>query len=179
MTSFSYVATALVVAAVLPITLHGFQPSPFQRTTLQKSTTSSSSSSSSQLFSSPVAEESITTAASSSLSSAQQQQQQQQPPDMQAYSNGYKTVFTEISCELSSPTHGTLPSDLRGTYYKCGPAMFSAGSLLPPKNSLVKPLVGNVFGRHVFERLQMTCQQDTSRRVVTCRQDMSKTSLKS
>ena len=135
MTSFSYVATALVLAAVLPTTLHGFQQSSFQRTTLQKSTTSSS-----QLFSSPVAEESITTAASSSSSSAQQQQpQQQQPPDMQAYSNGYKTVFTEISCELSSPTHGTLPSDLRGTYYKCGPAMFSAGSLLPPKNSLVKP----------------------------------------
>ena len=60
-------------------------------------------------------------------------------PDMQAYSNGFKTAFTEISCALSSPTVGSLPHDLKGTYYKCGPAMFSAGSLPPPKNSLVKP----------------------------------------
>jgi all-trans-8'-apo-beta-carotenal 15,15'-oxygenase len=60
-------------------------------------------------------------------------------PDMQAYSNGFKTAFTEISYALSSPTVGSLPSDLVGTYYKCGPAMFSAGSLPPPKNSLVKP----------------------------------------
>ena len=58
---------------------------------------------------------------------------------MQAYSNGFKTVFTEVSCSLSAPTQGTLPPDLIGTYYKCGPAMFSAGSLPPPKNSLVKP----------------------------------------
>ncbi len=60
-------------------------------------------------------------------------------PDMQAYSNGFKTAFNEISCALSSPTVGSLPHDLKGTYYKCGPAMFSAGSLPPPKNSLVKP----------------------------------------
>lgn len=58
---------------------------------------------------------------------------------MQAYSNGYKTAFDEISCSLSSPTYGTLPPDLVGTYYRVGPAMFSAGSLLPPKNSLVRP----------------------------------------
>lgn len=60
-------------------------------------------------------------------------------PDMQAYSNGYKTAFNEISCALAEPSYGSLPSDLIGTYYKCGPAMFSAGSLPPPKNSLVKP----------------------------------------
>jgi len=58
---------------------------------------------------------------------------------MQAFSNGYKTAFAEISCALSEPTAGALPSDLVGTYYKCGPAMFSAGSLPPPQNSLVKP----------------------------------------
>ncbi|KAL7513607.1 hypothetical protein ACHAXN_010879 [Cyclotella atomus] len=60
-------------------------------------------------------------------------------PDMTAFSNGYKTVFNEISCALAEPTVGALPLDLVGTYYKCGPAMFSAGSILPPKNSLVKP----------------------------------------
>lgn len=60
-------------------------------------------------------------------------------PDMTAYSNGYKTAFTELPCSLSSPTQGVLPPDLVGTYYRCGPAMFSAGSLPPPKNSLVKP----------------------------------------
>jgi len=58
---------------------------------------------------------------------------------MTAYANGYKTVFSEISCSLGEPSEGTLPSDLVGTYYRCGPAMFSAGSLPPPKNSLVKP----------------------------------------
>ena len=47
-------------------------------------------------------------------------------PDMAAYSNGYKTVFNEISCSLMEPSAGTLPLDLVGTYYKCGPAMFSA-----------------------------------------------------
>ncbi|KAL7446464.1 hypothetical protein ACHAXM_010480 [Skeletonema potamos] len=71
--------------------------------------------------------------------SLMQQQLPQSPPDMQAYSNGFKTVFNEVSCSLCTPTQGALPSDLIGTYYKCGPAMFSAGSLPPPKNSLVKP----------------------------------------
>eukprot|EP00804_Cyclotella_cryptica_P023620 CCRYP_011949-RC/>CCRYP_011949-RC protein AED:0.03 eAED:0.03 QI:295/0.5/0.66/1/0.5/0.66/3/218/662 len=60
-------------------------------------------------------------------------------PDMQAYANGYKTVFNEISCKLCTPVQGELPKDLVGTYYRCGPAMFSAGSLPPPKTSLVKP----------------------------------------
>mmetsp|Transcript_21490 Transcript_21490/g.45195 ORF Transcript_21490/g.45195 Transcript_21490/m.45195 type:complete len:637 (-) Transcript_21490:95-2005(-) len=60
-------------------------------------------------------------------------------PDMEAYAKGFKTAFTEISCSLSTPYVGALPDDLIGTYYRCGPAMFSAGSLLPPKNSLVKP----------------------------------------
>ena len=47
-------------------------------------------------------------------------------PDMAAYSNGYKTAFDEISCALAEPSVGELPADLVGTYYKCGPAMFSA-----------------------------------------------------
>lgn len=59
------------------------------------------------------------TTASSSTSTAT-------TPDMTAFSNGYKTVFNEISCALAEPTVGSLPLDLAGTYYKCGPAMFSA-----------------------------------------------------
>jgi all-trans-8'-apo-beta-carotenal 15,15'-oxygenase len=58
---------------------------------------------------------------------------------MVAYSNGYKTAYSEIPFALSSPTFGVLPPDLSGTYYRSGPAMFSAGSLPPPKNSLVRP----------------------------------------
>jgi all-trans-8'-apo-beta-carotenal 15,15'-oxygenase len=58
---------------------------------------------------------------------------------MVAYSNGYKTAYSEIPFALSSPTFGVLPPDLSGTYYRSGPAMFSAGSLPPPRNSLVRP----------------------------------------
>ncbi|KAL9180457.1 hypothetical protein ACHAXT_008427 [Thalassiosira profunda] len=103
---------------------------------------------SSQLFSS-VAEGSAQEQTADAAAAASQDVQPAAPapvsrgpptqPDMQAYSNGYKTAFSEISCALSTPTYGELPSDLVGTYYRCGPAMFSAGSLPPPKNSLVKP----------------------------------------
>lgn len=103
---------------------HGFQLSPSAVTIQPRSSSSSLAAS--------VAEHSMD-------APVMKQQQQQTPPDMQAYSNGFKTVFTEVSCSLSTPTQGTLPPDLIGTYYKCGPAMFSAGSLPPPKNSLVKP----------------------------------------
>jgi all-trans-8'-apo-beta-carotenal 15,15'-oxygenase len=78
---------------------------------------------------------------------------------MVAYSNGYKTAYTEIPFALSSPTSGALPPDLRGTYYRAGPAMFSAGSLPPPRNSLVRPRTAPVpdgidpgrMVRHPFE----------------------------
>jgi len=119
----------------------GFQLSP-QRTTctLQQQRRTYNNPTSSSLFSSVTEESSsssTTTSQDEQLSSPQSSTPQQ--PDMQAFSNGYKTAFSEISCELSTPTYGALPNDLLGTYYKCGPAMFSAGSLLPPKNSLVKP----------------------------------------
>ena len=57
---------------------------------------------------------------------------------MKAYAAGYSTVFDELPFQICEPT-AALPSDLVGTYYKSGPAMFSAGSLLPPKNSIVQP----------------------------------------
>ncbi|KAL7535843.1 hypothetical protein ACHAXR_010022 [Thalassiosira sp. AJA248-18] len=137
---------AAVVAALLPTGHHGFQLSP--RRTVVATATPRWCPSSSQLFTSSVTEES-----SMETETAAAQEQPSTPPasstsnnnnpppqpDMLAYSNGYKTVFNEISCSLASPSMGSLPSDLIGTYYKCGPAMFSAGSLPPPKNSLVKP----------------------------------------
>ena len=58
-------------------------------------------------------------------------------PDMQAYAAGYSTVYDELP--FQEYEEKTLPSDLIGTYYKSGPAMFSAGSLLPPKKSLAQP----------------------------------------
>lgn len=62
--------------------------------------------------------------------------------DYKAYGNGYKTAFAEIpfaDCEASS---GSIPSDLKGSYFRTGPAMFSAGSIAPPKTSIIQPRDG-------------------------------------
>lgn len=65
------------------------------------------------------------------------------PPDMDSYVLGYKSVFEEIPCAVCKPivdeNVGVIPPDLVGTYFRSGPAMFSAGSLLPPKKSIVQP----------------------------------------
>ena len=60
-------------------------------------------------------------------------------PDMQAFSSGYSTVFDELPCKRCVPSEGNIPTDLVGTYFRCGPAMFSAGSIIPPKSSIVQP----------------------------------------
>jgi all-trans-8'-apo-beta-carotenal 15,15'-oxygenase len=60
-------------------------------------------------------------------------------PDMEAYSNGYKTRMNEVSFQRCIPTTGKVPNDLVGTYFRSGPAMFSAGSIVPPKTSIVQP----------------------------------------
>lgn len=60
-------------------------------------------------------------------------------PDMRAYSAGYSTVFEELPFQKCEPTVGNIPEDLVGTYFRSGPAMFSAGSILPPKKSIVQP----------------------------------------
>jgi len=60
-------------------------------------------------------------------------------PDMEAYSSAYATVFEELPCRECSPTVGQIPEDLVGTYFRSGPAMFSAGSIVPPKTSPVQP----------------------------------------
>jgi hypothetical protein len=56
--------------------------------------------------------------------------------DFQAYGNGYKTVFKEIPAAECTASSGSIPSDLKGSYFRCGPAMFSAGSIAPPKTSM-------------------------------------------
>ena len=42
-------------------------------------------------------------------------------PDFKAYGNGYKTVFTEIPYADCKASSGTIPSDLKGTYFRTGP----------------------------------------------------------
>lgn len=58
---------------------------------------------------------------------------------MQAFASAYKTVFQEVPFASCQPSFGQLPSDLKGTYYRAGPAMFSAGSIVPPRKSIVQP----------------------------------------
>jgi all-trans-8'-apo-beta-carotenal 15,15'-oxygenase len=63
--------------------------------------------------------------------------------DFEAYAKGYKTVFTELpAAECEALPGGKIPSDLKGTYYRTGPAMFSAGSIAPPKTSIIQPREG-------------------------------------
>jgi all-trans-8'-apo-beta-carotenal 15,15'-oxygenase len=60
-------------------------------------------------------------------------------PDMEAYASAYTTVFQELPYKECVATIGTVPSDLMGSYFQCGPAMFTAGSIVPPKTSIVQP----------------------------------------
>jgi len=63
-------------------------------------------------------------------------------PDFKAYGNGYKTVFAEVPFADCTASVGTIPADLKGTYFRTGPAMFSAGSIAPPKTSIIQPRDG-------------------------------------
>ena len=80
--------------------------------------------------------------------------------DYKAYANGFKTVFAELPFKECKSTTGTIPADLVGTYFRCGPAMFSAGSIMPPKTSIIQPRDGppvpdgknpNRMVKHPFE----------------------------
>jgi len=62
--------------------------------------------------------------------------------DYQAYGNGYKTVFSELPFAECKASSGSVPTDLKGSYFRCGPAMFSAGSIAPPKTSIIQPRDG-------------------------------------
>jgi all-trans-8'-apo-beta-carotenal 15,15'-oxygenase len=62
--------------------------------------------------------------------------------DFKAYANGYKTVFKELPAAECTASSGSIPTDLKGTYFRSGPAMFSAGSIAPPKTSIIQPRDG-------------------------------------
>jgi all-trans-8'-apo-beta-carotenal 15,15'-oxygenase len=63
--------------------------------------------------------------------------------DFKAYGNGYKTVYGEVPYKQCEPSSGTIPEDFpKGTYFRCGPAMFTAGSIVPPKTSIIQPRDG-------------------------------------
>ena len=67
------------------------------------------------------------------------QKEERTEPDMSAYASAYTTVFQELPYQECIPTVGTIPSDLQGSYFRVGPAMFSAGSIVPPRTSIVQP----------------------------------------
>lgn len=60
-------------------------------------------------------------------------------PNMEAYASAYRTVFKELPFQRCQPSYGEVPVDLVGSYFRSGPAMFSAGSIVPPKTSIVQP----------------------------------------
>lgn len=41
--------------------------------------------------------------------------------DYKAYGNGYRTVFAEIPYADCEPSSGSIPSDLKGSYFRNGP----------------------------------------------------------
>lgn len=80
--------------------------------------------------------------------------------DFKAYGNGYKTVFSEVPFAECKASSGSIPSDLKGSYFRTGPAMFSAGSIAPPKTSIIQPRDGapipdgqnpNRMAKHPFD----------------------------
>jgi all-trans-8'-apo-beta-carotenal 15,15'-oxygenase len=85
--------------------------------------------------------ESSSTSSSSLLKDEEENgAEQEQGPDMEAYSAAYRTVYQEMPCrDCTSIVQGKIPNDLQGTYYRVGPAMFSAGSIVPPKKSILQP----------------------------------------
>jgi all-trans-8'-apo-beta-carotenal 15,15'-oxygenase len=85
--------------------------------------------------------ESISSTASSVIKE-EPEQEEQEGPDMKAYAAGYRTVFEEMPCRdctTAAVIQGKVPDDLHGTYFRVGPAMFSAGSIVPPKKSILQP----------------------------------------
>ncbi|KAG7356079.1 carotenoid oxygenase [Nitzschia inconspicua] len=62
--------------------------------------------------------------------------------DFKAYASGYRTVFSELPYAECQASFGSIPTDLKGSYFRCGPAMFSAGSIAPPKTSIIQPRDG-------------------------------------
>ena len=88
----------------------------------------------------PQKEEEVATTSSAEANTASSKDTSRETsPDMKAYAAGYKTVFDELPFRECTPSIGEVPSDLVGSYFRSGPAMFSAGSIVPPKTSIVQP----------------------------------------
>lgn len=79
---------------------------------------------------------------SDTASNAQVSSDQLIDVDFKAFANGYKTVFDELPFAECKASSGKIPTDLKGSYFRCGPAMFSAGSITPPKTSIIQPRDG-------------------------------------
>lgn len=121
---------------VLLLTLHfqeiyGFQPNPKSRLVECVSRLSVTTSSNS-----------VSTNNDSIDESSSPSKKSQKEVDFKAYGNGYKTVFAELPFADCEPSSGSIPNDLKGSYFRAGPAMFSAGSIAPPKTSIIQPRDG-------------------------------------
>lgn len=132
---FSFVAFMLVASAANAfVPLHQHQtsnPPSSSRLSTWKALASVGEGSSSS--------EATTASSTSSSSSSTTSTLNSVAPDMEAYSSAYQTVFDELPYKACTPSMGQIPKDLIGSYYRVGPAMFSAGSIVPPKNSAVQP----------------------------------------
>eukprot|EP00529_Nitzschia_sp_RCC80_P014717 CAMPEP_0113457250 /NCGR_PEP_ID=MMETSP0014_2-20120614/9311_1 /TAXON_ID=2857 /ORGANISM="Nitzschia sp." /LENGTH=728 /DNA_ID=CAMNT_0000348739 /DNA_START=118 /DNA_END=2304 /DNA_ORIENTATION=- /assembly_acc=CAM_ASM_000159 len=107
-----------------------------------KSASSSSSSSSSESTASSASASGAATPNSNDSNDDEQPTSSSRSVDYEAFANGYKTVFEELPYHECVPTQGEVPTDLKGSYFRCGPAMFSAGSIAPPKTSIIQPRDG-------------------------------------
>jgi all-trans-8'-apo-beta-carotenal 15,15'-oxygenase len=110
--------------------------------TSSSSTTTTTTTTTGTSSSKPANEDAGSTSSSSSISSRRTSKEGSDLdlPDMMAYSKGYQTVFHEIPFHVCHPpSYGIIPNDMKGTYYRVGPAMFSAGSMMPPPTSIVQP----------------------------------------
>ena len=65
-------------------------------------------------------------APATSSGSIEESNSSQQPPkdkkvDFRSYGNGYKTVFSELPFAECNASSGSIPIDLKGSYFRCGP----------------------------------------------------------
>lgn len=114
-------AAALLLAASSSINVSAFVPLSCHSISRRLSTT--------RAFAESVAPTTTTTTTAASTVS----------PDMEAYSSAYATVFDELPSKTCQPAEGKIPDDLVGSYFRSGPAMFTAGSIVPPKATYVRP----------------------------------------
>lgn len=79
-------------------------------------------------------EKSTSTSTSTDSITTTNNNKQQSSPDIKAYASGFSTLKSDVTYRKYKPSHGKIPTDLQGTYYRIGPAMFTSGSLINDKN---------------------------------------------